>query len=104
MNFRLQKTKVIGKEPSEKEKTKTIEITNPSSYVLWEKVDKESGVSGSFVEIPIAVDYQVQVTEKIFYSFEDYLKEVGSLLSLVLFIILGLFGVLGSIFIVLFIS
>jgi len=46
----------------------------------------------------------VQVTEKIYYTLNEYLKEVGSLLSLVLFIILGLFGVLGSVFVILFIN
>jgi len=46
----------------------------------------------------------VQVTEKIYYTLEEYLKEVGSLLSLVLFLILGLFGVIGSVFVILFIS
>jgi len=30
---------VIGKEPTEKEKGKSVEITNPSSYVLWEYVN-----------------------------------------------------------------
>jgi len=57
LNFRLQKTKVIGKEPTDKEKGKSIEMTNPSSYVLWEYVNSASGASGSFVEMPIAVDY-----------------------------------------------
>lgn len=46
----------------------------------------------------------MQVTEKIFFTLNEYLKEVGSLLSLVLFIILGLFGVIGSVFVILFIS
>lgn len=46
----------------------------------------------------------MQVTEKIYYTLNEYLKEVGSLLSLVLFIILGLFGVLGSVFVILFIN
>jgi len=48
---------VIGKAPTAKDKSKSIEVTNPSSYVLWEYVNAGSGDAGSFVEMPIAVDY-----------------------------------------------
>lgn len=58
----------------------------------------------SNVEMPIAMDFRVLTEETQHYTIMDYVSQAGSLLALLLFILFAFFGILGFVFVLVFVG